>query len=145
MRRLSLFLFLLASCGQNERPKDVLSQAQLSALLVEVYLAEARLETIPVPRDSSIHFFLPFEKKLLQAQGISDSVLKKTYAYYLEHPKELELVYDSVIDSLSVREQSVLRTEQSPIKLPANNLPQKASIKKPIPKPISKQKVKFQH
>lgn len=100
-----LALVGMAACQTNERPKDVLTQAQLSALLVDVYLAEAKLDAIAKPKDTTIKYFLPFEEKLLRRVGISDSVLRKTYAYYLDNPKELEQVYDSVIDTLTLREQ----------------------------------------
>jgi len=95
----------MAACQTNEKPKDVLTQAQLSALLVDVYLAEAKLDAIAKPKDTTIKYFLPFEEKLLRRVGISDSVLKKTYTYYLANPKELEQVYDAVIDTLTLREQ----------------------------------------
>jgi len=98
-------LTLMAACQTKERPKDVLTKAQLSALLVDVYLAEVKLDAIAKPKDTTIKYFLPFEEKLLKRVGISDSVLKKTYAYYLDNPKELERVYDSVIDTLTLREQ----------------------------------------
>ena len=111
MRKI-LIIFILGvmlSCQTKEKPKLVLTQAQLSSLLVDVYLAEARTETIPKMRDSIIRYFLPFEQKLLQGQGISDSVLKVTYTYYMSNPKELEQVYDSVIDTLVLREQRTNR------------------------------------
>ena len=100
-----LALVGMAACQTKERPNDVLTQAQLSALLVDVYLAEARLDAIAKPKDTTIKYFLPFEEKLMRRVGISDSVLRKTYAYYLDNPKELEQVYDSVIDTLTLREQ----------------------------------------
>jgi hypothetical protein len=100
-----IILTLMVACQNNARPKEVLTQAQLSALLVEVYLAEAKLDAIPKPKDTTIKYFLPFEEKLLKRFNVSDSVLRKTYSYYLEHPKELEEIYDSVIDTLTLREQ----------------------------------------
>ena len=107
MQKLSLaFLFIaLASCGAPKKPQGILTQPQLAALLVDIYLAESRLNTLPVAKDSSIRFFIPFEQKILQAKGIPDSILRKTYSYYLANPKELEQVYDSVIDTLALREQ----------------------------------------
>ncbi|MBS1680445.1 MAG: DUF4296 domain-containing protein [Bacteroidetes bacterium] len=137
MRRLPFFLLALASCTQTDRPKDVLSQTQLSAFLVEVYLAEARTEAVPVPRDSSIRYFLPYEKKLLQKHNISDSVIKKTYAYYLDHPKELELVYDAVIDTLSLRQQREDKAPNNGLVPVERNLPFKKKLPalvKPAPK-----------
>lgn len=111
MQKLSI-LFLSAaiiSCTSEKKPNDVLSKAQLSALLVDIYVSEARVDAIPGLKDSTIRYFLPREQKLLKEKGISDSVLRKTYAYYLQHPKELELVYDAVIDTLTLHEQRVAR------------------------------------
>ncbi|MBI1767408.1 MAG: DUF4296 domain-containing protein [Bacteroidetes bacterium] len=105
-----LSIFILASmlsCQTKEKPKQILTKAQLSSLLVDVYLAEARTESIPKIKDSTIRYFIPFEQKLLKDRGIADSVLKETYTYYMSNPKELEQVYDSVIDTLVLREQRV--------------------------------------
>lgn len=113
-----LILTLAVACQNNEKPKEVLTQAQLSALMVEVYLAESKLDAIAKPKDTTIKYFMPFEEKLLQRLGISDSVLKKTYNYYLANPKELEQVYDSVIDTLTLREQKVHLAPAQPKPLP---------------------------
>ncbi len=109
MQRLLFFLFLTycSACSAPERPQGVLTQAQLAALLTDVYLGEARVESVPAPKDSTIRYFIPFEQKLLLAKGIPDSTLKKTYSYYLAHPKELEQVYDAVIDTLVLRDQRI--------------------------------------
>lgn len=116
MRKIFILSILvgLFSCETRERPKEILSQEQLSALLVDVYLAEARLGAMPQPVDSTIRYFIPFEEKLLKRHGIPDSVLRKTYAYYIENPKELELVYTSVIDTLTLREQKANITTSHP-------------------------------
>ncbi len=101
----------VAGCKKEKRPEPVLSQEELSTLLVEFYLAEARLGTIPVSHDSAMKLFLPFEQSLLKKKNVSEEVLKRTYRYYLDHPKEFEAVYDRVIDTLSLREQ---RSKQHP-------------------------------
>lgn len=103
---LLVFLFLaLGACSSPKKPDGVLTQAQLSALFIDIYLAEARLQALPVAKDSSVRFFIPFEEKLLKTRGISDSTIQQTYSYYLAHPKELEQVYDAVIDTLVLRDQ----------------------------------------
>ena len=103
---LFVFLFLVwAACSSPKRPEGVLTQAQLSALFIDIYLAEARLEVLPMAKDSSVRYFVPFEERLLKSKSISDSILRQTYSYYLSHPKELEQVYDAVIDTLVLREQ----------------------------------------
>ena len=96
---------LLTGCREEKVPAGVLSKEEYAAFLVEVYLAEARLNTNSIQRDSAIGLYVPFEEKLLQKRGISDSVIKITYQYYLSHPNEFEEVYTSVIDTLTLREQ----------------------------------------
>lgn len=109
----------LAGCGSPKKPQGVLTHAQLAALLVDIYTGEARLDALPVAKDSSIRFFIPFERKMLQAKGIPDSILKTTYSYYLANPKELEQVYDAVIDTLLLREQVLTAGPRPAGKTPA--------------------------
>ncbi len=103
------FLFLLLStlvgCKKEERPKDVLDKQQLSSIMIDLYLTEARLSSYPIIRDSSLKLFLPHESVILAKRNLSDSTLRKTYAYYLSHPADFNDVYDIVIDSLSTMEK----------------------------------------
>ncbi len=104
----ALLLLLFISCQQEEKKdKSILTQTQLSAFLIEMYLAEARIDNIPIAKDSAIKLFLPYEEKLMKKFNLADSTLKKTYQYYIDHPKEMEAVYDAVIDTLNLREQRV--------------------------------------
>ncbi len=113
-----VFLFFVSvCCSKPKRPDDVLTQPQLAALLIDVYLAEARTDNLRVNnmnlvKDSSIRYFLPFEEKLLKSHGLSDSTLKITYTYYLSHPKELEAVYDAIIDTLTLREKRAINAPE---------------------------------
>lgn len=103
-------IFLLAgvvllSCGKEKKPANILSHEEMAGVIVDVYLAEARLNGMLMKRDSAKQVFKPFEERLLSKKGIQDSTLKKSYQYYLDHSDELEQIYDSVIDTLSLREQ----------------------------------------
>ncbi len=110
MTRAGLIFFMLLSCltsgcRQEKLPAGVMTKEEYAAFLVEVHLAEGRLAAQPIHRDSAIGLFFNFEERLLQKRGLSDSVVKKTYRYYLDHPKDLEEVYVAVVDTLSLREQ----------------------------------------
>ena len=98
------------SCKNAGRPADVLSQEEMADLLVEFYIAEGKLNTSPIGRDSAMKLFLPFEQSVMKKRNLSDERLSKTYRYYLDHPVEFEKVYDAVIDTLSLRETRVNRT-----------------------------------
>jgi hypothetical protein len=100
-----LIVFSLNACQKDKKPEGVLDQRALTKVMLDVYLAEARLNVGLVPRDSAEKLFKPFEQKMLKSNALTDSTLRITYQYYLAHPKELEQVYDAVIDSLSLREQ----------------------------------------
>jgi hypothetical protein len=103
------WIFLLGilffSCGKEKRPPDILSHEEMAMVIMDVYLAEARLNGMLMKHDSAKQIFKPFEDRLLSQKGIADSVLKKSYMYYLDHSVELEQIYDVVIDSLILREQ----------------------------------------
>ena len=103
-----LIIFLSTSCQKTKnKTKGILTKQELTTFLVDVYLAEARIDNLLITRDSAIKIFIPFEERLQKKYHLADSTLKKTYQYYLDHPKEMEAVYDAVIDSLSLREQRV--------------------------------------
>jgi hypothetical protein len=109
-----VFFFLFwAACGAQKKPEGVLTQAQLSSLLIDVYLAEARMESVIQPKDSLIKLFVPHEQKILEVKGVPEPTLRVTYEYYLAHPKELEQVYDAVIDTLVLRDQRLKKNPQT--------------------------------
>jgi hypothetical protein len=118
MQKLLVFVLFLGSvaCSSSKKPEGVLTQAQLSNLLIDVYLSEARIESITLPKDSLMRFFVPHEQKILQARGIPDSILKITYEYYLAHTKELEQVYDAMIDTLVLRDQRIKQLPSTAVK-----------------------------
>ncbi len=104
----------LSGCQREDRPESVLPPEEISKLMVELYLAEARMSAQAMSRDSAIKYFLPFEEKFLKETGVPDSILRITYQYYTDHPQEFEKIYDSVIDTLSLREQKE-RTRESKV------------------------------
>jgi Domain of unknown function (DUF4296) len=103
---IAVFLVGVASsCETKKMPQGVLTKPELADYLVEMYVAEARMTGLSVMPDSSRKLFQPFEEALMKKRGISDSVMRITYRYYVNNPNELEEVYDVVIDTLSLREQ----------------------------------------
>ncbi len=98
-------MVLLWGCGGEALPPGVLTKEEYAAFLMEVYLAEARINNHAIARDSAAALYFSFEEKLLLNKGLSDSVIKATYQYYLSRPQELEEIYTAVVDSLSLREQ----------------------------------------
>ena len=106
---LLICFLIVAGCKKEDEkpPIGIMDKKELAAFLVDVYLAEAQLDSRPISKDSAMKLFIPHEEKLLEKWGLKDSTLKVTYQYYMNHPKDMELVFDSVIDTLSLREQQI--------------------------------------
>jgi Domain of unknown function (DUF4296) len=106
---LILILCTIVSCERDSEPEGVLTKPQMVDWMLDLYMGEARAQLFNTSRDSAYKLFLPYQDSLKHRQGITDSVLTKTYRYYLEHPAKMEAIYDVVIDSLSLREQKLLK------------------------------------
>ena len=104
-------LLSLYSCKKAGRPDDILSQEELADLMVEFYLAEGKINSLGIQRDSAMKLFLPFEQSVMTKKKVSDETLSRTYRYYLDHPLEFEKVYDAVIDTLSLLETKANRIQ----------------------------------
>jgi hypothetical protein len=102
---ITLMLVMLISCQKEKRPAGVLSPKELSKIMAELYLLEAKGNSKNMVRDSVMKYFTPAEQKLYAREGVSDSIMRLTYQYYIDRPEQFEKIYDSVIDSLSLREQ----------------------------------------
>jgi hypothetical protein len=44
-------------------------------------------------------------KKVFQNAAVSDTVFRKSFDYYMERPREMELIYTALVDTLQLREQ----------------------------------------
>ncbi len=42
---------------EKNRDKDILGKKELTSFLIEMYLAEARADNLPIPKDSAIKLF----------------------------------------------------------------------------------------
>lgn len=104
-----LSLSLLFSCGKEEETV-IMDKDQMAAMLVEFYLREARVKANTVTEDSAAVIFTHLRKAFAQKHGISDSIINRSYNYYLARPKELQDVYIRVIDTLALREQRTYST-----------------------------------
>ena len=77
--------------------------------LAEVYIAEQKVNGLSLNPDSASLVFGSMEKKVFQNLNLSDSVFRASIDYYMDHPKEMEMIYAVLIDSLQLREQRVPR------------------------------------
>ncbi len=99
------FAIIVLSCKKEDRPETILSPEQMVEGLIGMYIAEAKINRIPGNRDSLLRAFDHFEGRIFENIGVSDSVFRASYNYYLDRPNQLDEIYAVLIDSLNLREQ----------------------------------------
>lgn len=84
----------------------MLSQAEMVGFMIDMHIAEARINDLSVRRDSAVYLFETMEDSLYKKHGIAhDSIYLASYEYYLNNIGEMENIYSAVVDSLSLRER----------------------------------------
>lgn len=106
-----LACILLSACSSNERPEGILSEEEMIPILLDVYLGEGRLSSMNLKRDSALKVFEVLEGRVFEKYNTTDSIYRTSIVYYYDHPKEMEKIYEVVLDSLNLREQ-VLNEKQ---------------------------------
>lgn len=96
---------VLLSCSEKKRDTDILTPEQMVERLSDTYILEQKVMRLNLSGDSAIKAFNRMEGKAFKATGITDSIFKKSFYYYIDRPAELEKIYTALIDTLSLREQ----------------------------------------
>ena len=111
--RLSVLIILFScfSCIDGKKPDEILTKEQMVKALTEIYISEQKVNKLGLHRDSAERQFERFEGLIFKKAGVTDSVFKKSFDYYMDRPKEMEMIYTALVDSLSLMEQ---RVESSP-------------------------------
>ncbi len=91
------------ACGKSSGPKEIMTDKQMVNYLIQLHIAEAEVQNLRLRKDSSETVFKIYEKHLLEKNSLTDSLFIDSYNYYLQNPAELELIYEAVVDSISVR------------------------------------------
>lgn len=108
-----ILLFGLSQCSEK-KPEKVLSEAEMVAILTDIYLAEEKVSRLSIRYDSMKAVFPYFESRIYEKFGVSDSLLTRSFQYYLQHPDKLDGIYTAVIDSLNLKEQGIREDLENP-------------------------------
>lgn len=103
------FVVLFFACSKKEGiPEGILSQDNMVNVLSELYIAEQKVSTLSITRDSSRHIIAAKEGEIFEKLNTTDSTFKRSLNYYIDHPQALEMIYTALVDSLNLREQRLL-------------------------------------
>jgi hypothetical protein len=107
-----MIIFGLSCCKKKQVPEGILTRDKMVAVMSELYVTEQKISTLGVKRDSLSQMFDVMKEKVFAAQGITDSVFRKSMDYYMDRPLEMETIYTSLVDSLNLREQRSLSSQK---------------------------------
>ena len=103
-----LIAIIFYSCSTKpETPPGILSKDEMAKALTDLYLKEAKINKLPVGQDSILVLIQYYRTKYAASHNLPDSIVEKSYQYYVERPFEMGEIYDRIIDSLALREQRV--------------------------------------
>ncbi len=92
-------LFLFLSCAK--RDFKLLSEEEMVNLLTEFYLTEGSLDVMFIRDEQKKNLYY---NSLFQKYHVTRRDFEKSAAYYAKDAKDLELIYEAVIDSLKSKE-----------------------------------------
>lgn len=108
------------ACAKTESvsaPDNILSPNQFEDILTEVQLIEAHMNEVRVNqiinRDSTYIFY----NEIFQKHNITPKQFEEAIAYYSGIPDQFRLIYENVLEKLSIMEASLgdIETEEIPI------------------------------
>lgn len=104
-----VLILVLVSCSSSERlPEGVLNKDEMAKVLTEFALKEAKINTFHVGTDSAARLFKVFRESYQEKSGVPDSIIDKSFEYYLARPADFAAIYDRVIDTLALRESKMV-------------------------------------
>lgn len=82
--------------------------------LTDIYMVEEKVNRLGLVRDSAEKVFDSLRVRVFRNSPYPDSVFKRSLDYYTDRPKEMEMIYTALVDSLQLREQRALNQPAQP-------------------------------
>ncbi|WP_299821680.1 DUF4296 domain-containing protein [uncultured Pontibacter sp.] len=101
-----LFCFSLFACGNNQSkaPADLVPRDKMVQILADIHIAEAQVESRVVYPDTALMAFTYQEREVFKKHGVTEQQFRDTYSYYKDNLKEMDALYEIIVDTLSLRE-----------------------------------------
>ncbi|RDC62615.1 DUF4296 domain-containing protein [Adhaeribacter pallidiroseus] len=101
---LTLLTLVCCSPAGEPKPANLLSEDQMTRIMMDVHLAEAQVENAGLPLDSGEAVFRKMQQQIFKKHGVKEADFNTSYQYYLRNLNGLDKIYEKIIDSLTVRE-----------------------------------------
>ena len=99
-----LTIFIIFSCV-SEVEEKIIDKEDMVKILIEMHLVEKSIDNLKLDADTSRALFKIKEDQIFDKYSIDEELYRKSFSYYFFDPKELDVVYERVIDSLMLYQQ----------------------------------------
>lgn len=116
MKKHFLIVLLLAvvACDKTaDSNVELLSKREMVDILIDIHILEAKVNRLRLKTDSAKAVYNSLEDDLFEEFNIQKTVYERSYQYYMVNTKEMQEIYNVVVDSLNLRHQrATLENEQ---------------------------------
>ncbi|MBI4645029.1 MAG: DUF4296 domain-containing protein [Bacteroidia bacterium] len=108
---LLLFLYYCASEVKDEKQKYHIPSDKIALILVDMHLADATLNIVNL--NQQVKNFKPegYYNEILKKYRYSRKELELSIDYYSRHPEEFDIVYEKVLNRLSILEGNISQSK----------------------------------
>ena len=101
-------LLVITSCEEEQQtqiPANVLSQAKMESILLEIHEAESKLQQTGLRQDSAVALFEYYLKQIYSKHKVDSGKVNRSLRFYTQH---IELM-DSIYQNLEARKEPGLK------------------------------------
>ncbi len=104
---------ICVACGStDEKPENILSKEQMVELMIDMQIAQTRVNNLHLRKDSSQKVYDQYHAYLLSEHVVEDSAFYESLRYYLNRPIDLNFIHEAVLDTLNLRLQKIELQEE---------------------------------
>ncbi len=109
MKKFLFCLLLLSACVESPKPPPgTLDKDRMINILIDIHIAEAKASGASLrSQDSVTVYYKTLEQDVFKKHGVDSTTYYNSYRYYMANIKQMDQIYAAVVDSLSLRENSI--------------------------------------
>ena len=100
-----LTFFIMVSCQDNTE-QGIIPKDKMVDILIDMHIYEEAISELPYEKDTLKAIFKMKESEIFESYSVTEEIYRRSYSHYFFNPKELDNIYQVVIDSLSVYQQT---------------------------------------
>lgn len=100
-------MLIIFSCSQDSTPDNVIPKDKMIGILLDIHIAEAKVNELRMPLDSALSYYLFLQNKTFEKHDTDSATYHYSMDYYSKNISKLDKIYEVVLDSLNLRAEIV--------------------------------------